>query len=115
MDVTFNDIVQENDTIPLAVGDYRSGQHILYNESDYREFHFIVNGAWPEPGVQVKSRTLKFVAHRCVGDDCFIGNKLEDGIEVETEPRYWSKAEHWHPNRTTALPFPEEGEDLIIE
>jgi len=36
-------------------------------------------------------------------------------MEVETEPRFWSISEHWDTAREAAMPFPEEGEDLIIK
>lgn len=44
MDTTFNDIVVENDTIGMFPKDYVSGHNVLFNETDVREFHWVVNG-----------------------------------------------------------------------
>jgi hypothetical protein len=88
MDTTFNGIVVENDTISMFPKDYVSGHNILFNETEIREFHWVVNGKQPEEGKMTDSRALKFVAHRCIGDACFEEIPLE--AECEKEIRLWS-------------------------
>jgi hypothetical protein len=34
----------ENDTIPETWGDYYGGQNVVYNETETREIHFVING-----------------------------------------------------------------------
>jgi BRCT domain type II-containing protein len=54
-----------NDTIPEAEADYRLGNNVVYNDTETRQFHFIVNGKEPEPEKLTNIKTLKFKAHRC--------------------------------------------------
>lgn len=74
-DVTVNGLPKDNenflnDTIDLPVN-YRLGNNVIYPNDEDREFHFIVNGKQPVEGEITDTRVMKFVAHRCKGEDCF--------------------------------------------
>jgi hypothetical protein len=80
MDVTVNSLKKDspnmlNDTIQLQK-DYQLGNNVLYNATEIREFHFIVNGKQPVEGEITDKRSMKFVAHRCV-TDCFPDEVVE--------------------------------------
>lgn len=62
--ISIDDEMFKNDTITFPK-DYRLGNNILYNDTDIREFHFIVNGKQPEKEKITDSRTLKFKGIRC--------------------------------------------------
>jgi hypothetical protein len=89
----------------------------LYNDTEIREFHFVVNGKQPVEGKMTDWRQLKFVAHRCIGADCF----PEEAVEAECEPegdRKWSDPNSWDPEpdpeKRTAFPIPGEGDVFKI-
>jgi hypothetical protein len=56
MDVKFNGKVVKNDTIADVPQDYKTGQHVLYEDQRVREFHFVVNGRFEEDGVMTAKR-----------------------------------------------------------
>lgn len=54
IDVTVNNLKKDspnliNDTIGFPK-DYQLGNNVLYNETEVREFHFIINGKQPVEG-----------------------------------------------------------------
>jgi len=60
MDVRFNSMKVDspnflNDTIGVEK-DWELGNNVLYNDTEVREFHFIVNGKQPEKGKYVDWR-----------------------------------------------------------
>jgi hypothetical protein len=72
---------------------YQLGNNVLYNETDIREFHFIINGKQPEANKTTESRAVKFTGHRCIGSDCFPEAAPE--AECSNETRHWSEAIDW--------------------
>lgn len=90
MDLSVNRLpFVKNDTIPLFPKDYETGHNILYNDTETREFHWVVTGKQPVAGKYTDSRGLKFIAHRCIGGDCF--EKSVEILDIVEEPRLWSK------------------------
>jgi hypothetical protein len=75
--------------------DYDTGHNILYNDTETREFHWLVTGKQPVAGKITDSRSLKFVAHRCLGSGCF--DKVVVIKEITEEPRFWSKSTCFSP------------------
>jgi hypothetical protein len=74
MDVSVNGLPIDspnmmNDTIQFPK-DYQLGNNVLYNETEVREFHFIVNGKQPVEGQMTDKRRMKVIAHRCK-TNCF--------------------------------------------
>jgi hypothetical protein len=106
----------KNDTIGLEK-DYQFGNNVLYNETEVREFHWIVNGKQPVEGKITDSRKIKFVAHRCIGSDCF--EVIPEGVECAKDIRLWSDPKSWDeeldPEKRVASPMPLDGENLIIK
>jgi hypothetical protein len=47
---------------------WQLGNNVVYNDTEVREFHWIVNGKQPEADKYVDFRTLKFTAHECVSN-----------------------------------------------
>jgi hypothetical protein len=96
----------QNDTIPEATEEYYGGHNVIYNETEIRETHLVVNGKnrsanpWHETHI-------KLTGHRCVGS-CV--EEVDFDVEEESEARYWSDVTSW-PNET----LPAEGEDVHIE
>jgi len=69
-----------------------NGANVLFNQTEVREFHFIVNGKYKEVN-KMTSRRLKFVIHRCAGGKCPVEG-IED-IPCEDRIRKWSVATDW--------------------
>jgi hypothetical protein len=42
--VTSGGLTYENDTIPDSWDDYMAGQNVVYNDTETRELHVIING-----------------------------------------------------------------------
>ena len=78
------------------------GQNVIYNQTEKREFHFIVNGknnsAWTK---------LKFQGERCPGGKCTLAKVVEK--ETETTERLWSDPKSW-----TSGKVPVAGENVEI-
>jgi len=95
---------------------YKIGNNVLYNETDVRQFHFIVNGKQPEANKITESRSLKFVAHRCIGD-C---DEIPPEVECPKEIRRWSVNKDWSleeevGNRASSGNFvPADGESFTV-
>jgi len=110
MDISLNDgELIPNDTISAVPQNWRSGQHVLYEDMRIKEFHFVINGAYPTPGVMEAKRNIKFVAHRCSGGECPVDAFI--GIPIEIDPRYWSDANAW----ATTNVVPMAGDDVLVE
>lgn len=56
----------DNDTIPADPTNYTFGQHVVYNETDVRETHIIINGK-NQSGNPYESQTIYQLGYRCVG------------------------------------------------
>jgi hypothetical protein len=98
MDTSVNGMSKDNsNTLNDTIGfpkDYRLGNNVLYNETEVREFHFVVNGKQPKEGEITDTRKLKFVAHRCIGADCFDEVAIEAPCSPEGD-RKWSDPKSW--------------------
>ena len=84
-----------NDTIQLPK-DYQLGNNVLYNDTEVREFHFIVNGKQPKKGEITDNRSMKVVSHRCIGADCFPDPAEEAKCQFK-DIRKWSDPKGWDP------------------
>jgi hypothetical protein len=93
MDVTFNGDEIANDTISMFPKDYETGHHVLFEDPEIREFHYVVTGKQPKKDAITDWRELKFVAHRCVGEACFEDIPLE--AECDDKIRLWSNPKDW--------------------
>jgi hypothetical protein len=98
MDVSINGLPIDtpkylNDTIGFTVKDWEFGNNILYNETEVREFHFIVNGKQPVEGKWTDRRSLKAVAHRCV-HNCF-DEPVEEALCNMDTIKKWSELKTW--------------------
>lgn len=96
----------QNDTIPEAAEEYLPGHNVIYNETEIRETHLVVNGKGRSANPWHETH-IKLTGHRCVGS-CV--EEVDFDVEVEAEARYWSDVTSW-PNET----LPAEGEDVHIE
>jgi len=88
----------KNDSIALSTRDYQTGQWVLFEDPEIREFHFVITGKYPvkdEAGFykHIGGRYLKFKFYRCKVD-CFPDN-LETGIPCEETFRSWSNPLDW--------------------
>jgi len=98
-DVTVNGLKKDsanfkNDTIDLLKpSEWQLGNNVLYNMTEVREFHFVVNGKQPEKGKIATSRNMKFVGHRCIGKNCF--DEPAPEAECVSEIRSWSNPKDW--------------------
>lgn len=79
---------------------WASGDNVIYNDTETREMHFVVNGK------NQSRRNIKVTGHRCV----YSCVKDINETEVEGEYRRWSDVNSW-PNKT----LPVEGQDVEIE
>jgi hypothetical protein len=96
----------ENGTYELATSsaDYALGDNVLYNETEVREFTFVVNYKNETRGKRLLIEGLK-----CFFDGC--GQiELEEDVPIEDTKRYWSDTANW-PNEE----LPKEGDDVFIE
>lgn len=101
-----NGWLSENDTIDADPNNWVFGQNVVYNETDARETHLIVNGK-NQSGNPYEEQNMYLVGHRCLGDcseDILEVNALEDRI------RYWNVSTDWPSGKV-----PEEGEDVHVE
>jgi len=109
-DVQVNSLPKEsdntkNDTI-LFPKDYQLGNNVIFPTNDVREFHYIVNGKQPVPGVVTDSRTVKFKAIRCVPtaeepDKC--NDATVPGTPCPEDLRYWSEPKDWDEEKDPKL------------
>jgi cell migration-inducing and hyaluronan-binding protein len=103
-----------NDSIADTPRDWKTGQHILYEDPTIREFHFIVNGAYSEPGVMTFQRQMKVIARRCPGGECAEVPLVVS--EIEDTPRFWSQERAWADAASGEElgTIPGEGEEVTI-
>lgn len=94
-----------NNSIAANESDWEFGQNIVYNETEIRETHFIINGK-NETNPYARQR-LHNLGWRCIGP---CNEKLEEDVEDETVIRYWNNSADWPSGKV-----PEEGEDVHIE
>ena len=102
----FTNLIFENDTIPAAIADYKTGQNIVLNNTDLHDptrFEFILNGDKAEP---YKNRSLEIKAIRCDGP-C-LGNIV--AAPISDVQLMWSNKATWPNNR-----LPIEGDTIHIE
>jgi len=103
-----------NDTINFPK-DYQLGNNVLFNETDVREFHFIVNGKQPVEGEITDKRSMKFVAHRCISD---CDPDKPPPVECDPPNRKWSEPKDWDPeedpSKRVDFPIPQAGDSFKI-
>jgi hypothetical protein len=103
-----------NDTIGNPK-DYELGNNVLYNMTDVREFHFIVNGKQPEKGKYVDFRTVKIVAHECKSN---CNPPVIPDAPCPKEIIKWSDLKTWDsnqdPEKRVDKPPPKTGDSFII-
>jgi hypothetical protein len=92
--VTFNNVLVENNTIASSSAEYQSGQNVVYNDTETRELHLVINGK----NGGSKESEVKMTAVRCYGN-C---NEVIVEVEAESEFRYWSDVKNW-PNETLPI------------
>lgn len=81
-----------------------TGDNWLKNDTDIREFEFVVNGKNPE----IKELTL--LGLQCIaGNDKCAQDEIDD-IPIDPNASYWSNDSSWPSGKT-----PLEGEDVHIE
>lgn len=112
-DTDFNGVEMANDTIGMFPKDYISGQNILFEETEIREFHWVVSGKQPVEGKMTDNRKLKFVAHRCIGEACNIV-PIAAECDGDDNKRLWSNPKDWDQNKEFDVAPAGEGEDLTI-
>jgi len=84
----------KNDTIGAFSKDWKLGNNVLYNMTDVREYHFIVNGKQPEEGKYHDSRWIGATGHRCI-ENCF--ELIPEESECAEDVRLWSNPNDWDP------------------
>jgi len=108
INVTYNGVQTNNNSIPIMRNQWGMGQHAVYNDSKImpypKEFHFVLNG---KDRSLYKTREMKFVGVRCF-DPCLPPVVI---VPIETNYRLWSKVSSW----PTTGKVPEAGEDAMIE
>jgi hypothetical protein len=80
--------------------------HTIFNETEIRETHLILNGKNRSPNPYHEDH-IKLTGHRCI-TTCV--EEVDFDVEVEDRIRYWSVPEDW-PDGV----LPAEGEDVHIE
>jgi len=95
-----------NDSLPSKYIDdvnFKTGQNVLYNQTEVREFHWVVTGKDASA-----FKPIKFVANRCPWGICPQEEIVEK--ELENKTRLWSDKKNW-PNET----LPAEGDEVHVE
>jgi hypothetical protein len=95
-----------NDSLPSKYIDdvnFKTGQNVLYNQTEVREFHWVITGKDASA-----FKLIKFKANRCAWGICQ-QEKIEEK-ETEKTTRLWSDKKNW-PNET----LPKEGEEVHVE
>lgn len=95
-----------NDSIAANPADWSFGQNVVYNETEIRETHFIVNGK-NQSGNPYARQRIHNLGWRCIGA---CNEKLDENVPSENRTRYWNNSADW-PNNT----IPGEGDDVHIE
>lgn len=100
-----NGWLKDNNTISSDTTNYTFGDHVVYNDTETRETHIIINGK-NQSGNPYEEQTIYMKGHRCVGA---CNEKI---VEVPTEDRvrYWNVSTDWPSGKV-----PEEGEDVHVE
>jgi hypothetical protein len=124
MDVTVNSLAMDspnmlNNTIDfLDETKYQLGNNVLFNDTETREFHFIINGKQPVAGEITDKRTMKVVAHRCIGSDCFdtvvTEETCSETIRKWSVNKDWCRAEDQSTCQSTGNAVPAAGESFVI-
>ena len=83
--------------------EYALGDNIVYNDTDTREFTFVINNRLEDRGKQLRVEGLKCLTGVCE-------TTVVEEVETEDTKRYWSDATNW-PDET----LPVDGDDVIIE
>jgi len=63
---------------------------VIYNQTEVREWHFIINGKPQQK--KYTERTIKVAAHRCIGPCVTVSVRKSD---IEKDYRKWSDVKSW--------------------
>jgi hypothetical protein len=79
--------IMDKSLIERRSSDIESGDNWVRNETEIREFNFVINGRNPD------RREIRMQGLRCISGEC----TLEEVVEVELEEgqRLWSDASNW--------------------
>lgn len=114
MDVKLDGKLQTNNSITDDPAEYVTGQNVIFNQTEVREFHFIVNGK-PQSKAYAEKK-LEFAGHRCIGP-CITEKVRRSAIEANF--RKWSEEDSWaYPTEDgsgTEKKMPKEGDKFVIE
>jgi hypothetical protein len=77
----------------------------LYNDTETRELHFVVNGKEPEPEKLTDNKKLKFKAFRCQPGSLNPGCNTDVVIAAECpeSDRKWSDPASWDKEKDPTL------------
>ena len=91
--------------------DYLSGYNIVYNDTEVREFDFIVNGRTDPDYTGLKEIIIE--GFQCAQGECPL-DEIDD-VETETTIRLWSNPDSWEGQfSSNERQIPEEGDDVEI-
>lgn len=98
--ITGGDTIANETLTQKANSLWETGDNIVYNDTETREMHFVINGK------NQTRKTLRVVGHRCIGA-CL---PVIDASGIETAYRRWSNPASWPNNQ-----IPLEGADVVIQ
>jgi hypothetical protein len=106
MNVTTNygsgDLIANATLTTKAESDWQTGDNICYNDTETREFEFVINGK------NSSKNEIQIDGHQCFFGECALGGIDEFGLE--SWERDWSDVANWESG---ALPV--EGDDVEIK
>jgi hypothetical protein len=92
--------------------DYLSGFNIVYNDTETREFDFVINGR-TDPAFTGEKKIL-IEGFQCAQGECPL-DEVPD-VPVETTVRLWSKESSWEGQfSSNADGIPKEGDDVEVK
>lgn len=79
------------------------GENIVYNDTDTREFTFVVNNK-----NETRGKNLLIEGLKCLTGVCDTGSVAD--VAIEADARFWSDPNSWPSGE-----LPKEGEDVFVE
>lgn len=96
---TAGDIIKNGTILPTSNAPKQFGANVVYNDSETREFHLLVNGK------NASRKVLIMQGYRCIGP-CL---PAVSQVALENRIRYWSDPQAWNSSKV-----PVAGEDVVI-
>ena len=91
--------------------DYLSGYNVVYNDTETREFDWVVNGR-NDPAISGE-KSILIEGFQCAQGECPL-DEIDD-VPIETTVRLWSKKDSWEGQfDSNADGIPIEGDDVEI-